>query len=247
MMNKISELSGSPSFLRIVKSLTLTSAFIELIVILYPINLGILRLALILLTGMILAGMTIIWRKNKILRWGPLLSLIVITSPFLLPGRPFSQAELQQSYIASLRSYEGVRYIWRGDNALGIDCSGLVRKALVVANFKEGIQHFNPTLLRQALILWWHRCSARKLSEGYDKRTTLSGSAKSLNILDSSRFAPGTMAVTKDGVHVMVYLGNGEWLEADPGLKKVIVLRPPTNNMWCEIPVNLVSWNQLTR
>ena len=55
------------------------------------------------------------------------------------------------------------------------------------------------------------------------------------------------MAVTKGGAHVLVYLGNGEWMEADPSLNKVVIIHPPTANAWFDMPVQLVQWSQLAK
>ena len=39
---------------------------------------------------------------------------------------------------------------------------------------------------------------------------------------DSSRLRPGDLAVTEDGVHVMAFLGDQRWIEADPDAKRVL-------------------------
>src|SRR5882672_11079140 len=57
----------------------------------------------------------------------PLLAAIFL----LLPGQPISPAPLRQDYVRALRRFEGTRYIWGGENRLGIDCSGLMRTALI--------------------------------------------------------------------------------------------------------------------
>ncbi|MFN2599036.1 MAG: NlpC/P60 family protein, partial [Pyrinomonadaceae bacterium] len=51
---------------------------------------------------------------------------------------------MRRAYIASLESYEGTRYVWGGENSRGIDCSGLVRRGLINADFHEGVVTANP-------------------------------------------------------------------------------------------------------
>ena len=51
------------------------------------------------------------------------------------------------------------------------------------------------------------------------------------------------MAITQDGIHVLVYLGDGNWIQADPMTKKVFTGNPATlTNYWYAEPVNIVRW-----
>ncbi len=53
------------------------------------------------------------------------------------------------------------------------------------------------------------------------------------------------MAVTEDGVHILAYLGDKVWIEADPIYKKVIkVSIPETDNPWFNTPVYILRWQQ---
>ena len=50
-------------------------------------------------------------------------------------------------------------------------------------------------------------------------------------------------AVTASGVHVLAYLGNGKWIEADPTASTVIEVRvPERSNAWFNMPVKIVRW-----
>ena len=51
--------------------------------------------------------------------------------------------------------------------------------------------------------------------------------------------------VTANGMHVLAFLGNGLWIEADPGEMKVLRVKVPSNNPWFSAPVQLVRWCQL--
>ncbi len=67
-----------------------------------------------------------------------------------------------------------------------------------------------------------------------------------LSRLQLDQLAPGDIAVTPDGVHVLAYLGDGEWMEADPGLGKVIRARVPADdNPWFKAPVQVLRWREL--
>jgi cell wall-associated NlpC family hydrolase len=143
-----------------------------------------------------------------------------------------------------LRGYEGTRYVWGGENRLGIDCSGLVRKALVNANVSEGVRSLNPSALRTAISLWWNDCSARALGEGHRELTQHLFDASSINQLDFAKLQSGDLAVTDDGVHVLAYLGEGNWIEADPDMRRVLVLSVPSTNTWFDTPVRLMRWRQ---
>jgi len=104
----------------------------------YPVNIGIVRLFLLAAIPSVLVGASLLLWRRKRLRWGPVAVLVVGVVPFLLPGRGRNADRLRQRYVAALRTYEGTRYVWGGENSLGIDCSGLTRKALMVAHFREG-------------------------------------------------------------------------------------------------------------
>lgn len=171
----------------------------------------------------------------------PLLAVIFI----LLPGQRINRAALRNDYIRSLRGYDGVRYIWGGENRLGIDCSGLVRAGLINSTGKHALQTLNPSLLRYSASLWWHDCSARALSEEYRHQTVKLFEAPSLNAIELARLQPGDLAVTADGVHVMAFLGSNEWIEADPDLKRVLIVTVPSTNIWLDSRVQIMRWRIL--
>jgi cell wall-associated NlpC family hydrolase len=58
---------------------------------------------------------------------------------------------------------------------------------------------------------------------------------------------PGDLAITADGVHVMVYSGPGKWIQADPGENKVVTLDPGTSeNGWFDSKIAMFRWSQLS-
>ena len=164
-----------------------------------------------------------------------------------LPGRPGDPADLQRSYVRCLKRYEGTRYVWGGENRLGIDCSGLVRKGLIIADIKTGLLTLNPQLVRTALDIWWNDCSANALLEGYRGYTIREALAARINDIPVSSLMPGDLAVTAGGAHVLAYLGDKTWIEADPDVMRVITVSTPSDNPWFKLPVQIVRWKQLVK
>jgi cell wall-associated NlpC family hydrolase len=162
-----------------------------------------------------------------------------------LPGRKADAQALRQAYVDALLSFEGSPYVWGGENRFGIDCSGLVRKGLINANLRFGLQTLNPRLLRQALYLWWNDCTAQALRDSYLGLTERQSSAAQINDIDARLLLLGDLAVTAGGEHVLAFIGKGMWVEADPGEMRVIRVQTPAKNTWFRTPVHVVRWTQL--
>jgi hypothetical protein len=164
------------------------------------------------------------------------------------PGRAFSAGDLQNAVCRELLAYEGTPYVWGGENRFGIDCSGLVRCALVNAAIKRGVVTGNPALVRFGLSLWWHDCSARDLGQGHRGLTVPVGSFTSVNATNPSVLQPADLAVTATGVHVLAYVGADTWVEADPTAHRVLVAKvPEPGNWWFQVPVRVERWQVLAR
>lgn len=219
---------------------------IAIVLFLYPINIALLRVGLIIaLLGLWSGCLFFGWRKH-VVRMVFLLPAFIIIGFLICPGRSFDQEKLRQKYVASLRSYEGTRYIWGGENGFGIDCSGLVRAGLIKATFQQGLLTLNPRLTRFALSLWWHDASAEALGQEYRQQTKYLFATSSINALDQNKVMPGDIAVTASGVHVLAYLGGGEWIEADPHFGKVVIIKVPAEkNPWFQEPVKILRWREL--
>jgi hypothetical protein len=153
---------------------------------------------------------------------------------------------LRQDYLAGLRRYEHVPYYWGGESFKGIDCSGLVRRGLIDAAFCRGLRSLDPGLVRYSLDLWWHDCTANDLGHGWRSLTQLVMDTPRLNTLDHSKILPGDLAVTSTGHHVMAYIGDQRWIEADPGEGKVVVIPAPSDtNSWFHTQMTIVRWSIL--
>jgi cell wall-associated NlpC family hydrolase len=178
-----------------------------------------------------------------------LIGVTLLTGVFLaLPARELpSSGELRTEYVDGLRRHDGRKYIWGGESLRGVDCSGLIRCGLIDSLFHRGIRTLDPGLVRHALFLWWNDCSAKALGEMHHGLTTRLFDTRSINELDHSQVLPGDLAVTRDGVHIMAYLGNRSWIEADPMEARVVSLAAPNGNLWFATPMTIVRWSLLSR
>lgn len=209
---------------------------------LYPVSFGVTRAALVGAVVCFVALSFVLARRRKLV-WVPMAVLLVSGVVFvLLPGRPVDEGKLRGVYVGALQRYEGARYLWGGENRLGIDCSGLVRQGYVDAHVMAGLKTLNPALVRRGAAMWWHDCSAMALRDGYRDSTRRLFEAESVRLADHARLKPGDLAVTADGSHVMAYLGDERWIEADPGLAEVVVLSLNDANPWLDRPVVIMRW-----
>jgi hypothetical protein len=212
----------------------------------FPLSNQMTRLGGVILLFVVWLGLIgLLWQRIQI-RVG-LLALTGLCVIFLvLPARAKpDRSKLRGDYIAGLSRYERVPYYWGGESFKGIDCSGLIRRGFVDALFCRGIRSFDPGLVRESLNLWWHDCSARALGQEYNHLTVRLFDTPSINALDHSRILPGDIAVTESGVHVMAYLGDRLWIEADPSEYRVIRVRVPSDNTWFIGPMKIMRWNSL--
>ncbi len=210
-----------------------------------PFRFGLLRM------GMIAAGVLLwlvgayICRRQRLLFALSLIAPTLFAVFLLSPGTPADGERLRAAYVDSLRSLEGTNYVWGGETRLGIDCSGLVRGALVDANLREGLRTANPSLIRTAATLWWFDASAKALGENYRGLTASIAEAKSLNDADYSTLRPGDIAVTESGIHTLAYLGDKTWIQANPVPMRVVkTTAPTTTDGWFVQEVRLLRWTE---
>jgi cell wall-associated NlpC family hydrolase len=170
-----------------------------------------------------------------------LVPLVISTSH--KPG-PTDIGRLRARFVERLSSYDGVRYVYGGENHRGIDCSGLVRAAMISALFEEAFASTDPNLMRQAFLLWWRDTNAIQLGKGAKGLTLPIGETSPLAMSAADNVRPGDLAVTTSGSHVLASLGDGRWIEADPDLARVHVIELARSHL-ADQEVLLVTWRWL--
>lgn len=208
-----------------------------------PVNGGTLKLALLAcLAGAWLGLVILTWQRRR-LRPVVLVLPVLAAIPFLLPGGAIHGDELREDYVRRMSGYEGTKYFWGGESPRGIDCSGLPRRALRDALVSYGVRHLNGRAFRCFLEQWWFDASAKALGEGYRDYTVPLGTTGTIQKMTYEGLVPGDLAVTADGIHILAYLGDGVWIQADPGIGAVASLPGRTaGNSWFDTPVTTHRW-----
>lgn len=210
---------------------------------LYPVSTRLIRLSTVVLIGGVTSGFLFLTWRIPIVRWSLLLLAGFTAALIFGPARGDGDAlNLRADYQRHLHAYEGVRYYWGGENLLGIDCSGLVRRAMVDALLSRGISTWNPGLIRKALLMWWNDTSALELRDNRHLTAELL-QVQSVNTLDHSLIQPGDLV--SNGTHIMAYIGDQRWIEADPGKERVIIVTAPAHNGWFQCPMTVLRWTHL--
>jgi len=213
-----------------------------------PVNSTIIKLAFLTCVVGAWAGLLILtWRWKPM--WIALLTVpLLLAIPFILPGSRIEGKEVRDDYVRRLVKMEGTKYIWGGESHRGIDCSGLPRRALRDALLAYGIRHANGKAFRAYLEQWWFDASARALGEGYRHYTQPIGRNGTIREMDYSKLLPGDLAVTLSGIHVLVYMGEERWIQADPGIGRVALLNGRKDeNEWFNTPVTVHRWQLISQ
>ena len=213
----------------------------------FPLSTGATRLTGAILAGVLAAGLLARGWRHRFLRWVLLIVYLAAGIFVFLPGRTgYDRIALRYETAHAAGRYEGARYVWGGENYLGIDCSGLVRRGAIDALFISGVRTVNPLLVRKAAELWWHDLSAQELGHGAGGRAQKLVEIKAIAGMDDSKLHPGDFAITQSGSHALAYLGDHQWVEADPGEGRVIRINGrSTTNPWFHQPVSIMRWRFL--
>jgi len=230
---------------RITTAIVIIAGGVLLILIINPLRTTMLK-AMIALLILTLLFSPFIYLRKKLKVAIPLAGVYLIILIFLLlPGRDYNRDSIRERYVAGLSANEGLPFIWGGESRFGTDCSGLVRKEFVNALMSEGIFTLNPGLIRNGMYIWHYDCNARSLRDGYKDFTYQVRSFSCVNRIKDTDLLPGDLVVMEDGDHVMAYIGDNKWIEADPDKLNVLCITTPSDNPWFKFPVKIVRWNCL--
>jgi hypothetical protein len=211
-----------------------------------PINRLSFRLGWLLLSAGLIVYVLWRGRYSRYMWYGLGLCAMLILGWFNIGVRQITQEEMRVEYVRALTSYEDVGYLWGGEGRLGIDCSGLVRRGFIDTQLWLGLTHGDASAIVRAIILWWVDQSAASLSELSSCFTVPVMYDVTLNSVDYSTLLPGDIMVTSNGVHCMVYLGNREWINADPTAGKVFRATVPDSSVhWFIAKANISRWRLL--
>jgi cell wall-associated NlpC family hydrolase len=163
-------------------------------------------------------GLLYLTRQRRILRYVLLLLSLIAVAAMIFPGAKINREELRTIYVDRLKTYNNTRYVYGGENHLGIDCSGLVRAAMFRALQIYGTKEHDSNALRSSLRLWWADSNAIDLGKGKTGDTIAIGSGEYSKLSEHDQILPGDLAVTESGSHVLAYLGDETWIEAEPNV-----------------------------
>ena len=223
----------------------LSSVVALALLILVPYRNSLVRLVLLGLWGLTGFSLLLFLWPRKVLRILLLLIIALFAVLLLRPGHAtIDTAMLRERFLHRLESYDGVRYVYGGENHRGIDCSGLVRAAMVRSLVDEGLASVDPALFRSALRLWWRDTNAIQLGKGAGGLTLPIGGGSPIEMRAAQNLRPGDLAVTTSGSHVLAYLSGDRWIEADPDIGRVHIVDLQTSPIAGQ-EVLLVTWSWL--
>jgi cell wall-associated NlpC family hydrolase len=166
----------------------------------------------------------------------------------IFAGRPYNHDDLRTMYRSRLISFNGIIYLFGGESHIGIDCSGLARAALYESMIFEGFRTGNPKLIGPEMWDFWrHDISAKAMGEGAYGYTYKICDFIKLAGADPKKMKIGDLAVTESGLHVLIYLGDSEWIQAAPGEMKVFrsTATPNSTHIFFQTPVKIMRWKWL--
>ncbi len=214
----------------------------------YPPSTAATRFSGTLFAAALLLGLLGLWWRYRWLRWGWFL-VVGIASFFLwLPGNDwYDRPALRDSIGTALRRYQGVRYHEAGENRLGIDSLGLIRRGTVEGTLLYGLQTLNPHLVRKAGQLWWYDLNAPILLQGARRQARrFTDAAGGISSFDHSLLYPGDMALSRDGSLAFAYLGSHLWISANPLDQRAVIAQGPGNETAAfNAPVRIIRWRFL--
>jgi hypothetical protein len=138
-------------------------------------------------------------------------------------------------YVAALKRYEHVPYVWGGETKKGIDCSGLIRMALFdvyLSDYKWGA----------ALHIFFFDAAAKDLGRKYKNILTYKRSYPSIKEIPLAELKKGSIVVASD-IHTFAYIGENQWIQASPTDYKVTIKDADEPDKYFRTAVELFTFN----
>lgn len=206
--------------------------------LIHPVDNTLARLALLACLGLVLAGGILwIWSR-KACRWAALLIVAVFGTLVLVPVGPVPDASrLRTHFVKRLEENLGKPFVWGAENRRAMDCSGLIRYSMRGAMRTELLATGNPRLLHLLVKAWWLDRAARDFLWPWNGLAAPVLKAATTPAVDLGQLVPGDVAVTGYGSHILAYLGDNRWIQADPERGRVVVDTAPVAQGWYKFPV----------
>jgi len=195
----------------------------------------------------VFTGLLYLGRLIRVRSWAGaavMLALIGLASWVVFAGRPPDADRLRAAYVRRLLAFRGTAYVWGGETHVGVDCSGLARVALMEAMVSEGVREANPRLLGPMLWrFWWQDIGTKgMLSQAYGYTRPVFHPQKLAGYAPDD-LQPGDLAVIGH-MHVLMYIGDDRWIEANPDEHRVIVTTatPASSHPWFNLSGTHLRW-----
>ncbi|MFT5125156.1 MAG: hypothetical protein ACI97B_003800 [Verrucomicrobiales bacterium] len=79
------------------------------------------------------------------------------------------------------------------------------------------------------------------MARRYRGETEVVGQSVSIAVADHATLIAGDMALTSNGAHCLVYIGEARWIQADPHEARVIIVTASDpKNHWLKTPVHFI-------
>ncbi|HAN09867.1 MAG TPA: hypothetical protein DCP90_04555 [Clostridiales bacterium] len=153
---------------------------------------------------------------------------------------------IRLSYIENLKNYENTNYMSGGENRIGIDSSGLIRRPMIDTFIEMGFKTKNMQYIRMALSIWMDDYAISDIYNNYKGMYIDILKFCSICEITDKNIKSGDILIYDNYSQVYIYLGNNEWIEVNPHDKKTIIVSAiPALSIMREISGKVVRWKVL--
>ncbi|HCC07619.1 MAG TPA: hypothetical protein DEP72_05610 [Clostridiales bacterium] len=146
-------------------------------------------------------------------------------------------------YVENLKDYENTKYMSGGENGIGIDSSGLVRRPMIDTFIEMGLLTKNMQYIRVALRIWLDDYAISDIYNNYKDMYIDIQKFSSISEITDKTIKSGDILIYDNCSQVYIYLGNNEWIEVNANDKKTIIVSAiPALCIVQEISGKVVRW-----